>query len=510
MKSIRTKIVFVSCIICICSILLATIISYKVLSENIKNQTLEKLDEISQKHAAEIEGWFDVQARILNELYDELIYRNDFDKTRLINYLNYKEQKNPDIIEYYIAFPDNVFVRGVGFWVPEGDYKAVEREWYKKAVESHDIEISSPYVDANHGELIFTFSKAIRVNDEIIGVLCSDISIDHIVNIINESRPSVEGYGFLVDNNGNILAHPNKEFLYSKSKGLKNIKDAYCDDLFVKYIGEKELKTIVDYDDIEKYLLYTNLGNTGLDIGLAAPVDEVMEPLNKIVDSSISLAIILTIISVLLTFIIGNSISKPIVVATDYIEQMAKLDITEDIDEDYLKMKDEIGRMFNSFQMIVNSLRYFLNNLTSISTRVSTFSDELAVLSYQSSKDIDSIAQDSNNMAELSDKQMKNISNFIIAMDNLKKEVNKIILIKEFKNDETIINPIKEILSEIIRLEDELNQIKNIRTFQSVQINNIYSLIEKQTLTMEEISSASQCLAELGEELNIYIAKFKS
>lgn len=495
---------------CICSILLATVISYKILSENIKEQTFEKLEEISNKHAAEIEGWFSTQARILDELYDEIIYRNNFDKVNLVEYFNYKNQKNPDIKEYYIAFPDNVLVRGVGIWEPDGDYNVAEREWYKKAIESDEITISSPYVDSNHGEVIVTLSRVIRIEGKIVGVLSSDIAIEHIVNIINESRPLEEGYGFLVDNNGNILAHPNKEFLYSKDKGLTSIDTIYGDDIAMRQVGKKELRSIVDYDGEEKFLLYTDLGFTGWDIGLAVSVKQVMKPLDRIVDSSIILAIVLTLISVLLTFILGNSISKPIKVATNYIEQMAQLDITHDADEKYLNMRDEIGRMFKAFEMIIISLRGFLADLTIISSKISTFSDELAALSHRSSIDTDNMSENSANIAEINDMQMKKISGLVISMENLYSDTNKLIAERDLIKDEQLISHIKLIIQESEKIIKEFNQAQDIGKFESAQIKNIYSLMEKQTLIMEEISSASQCLSELGEELNVYIAKFKS
>lgn len=509
MKSIRTKIVLVSCLICVFSIVAATTISYKILSENVKDQTFDKLNEISKKHGAEIDGWLDTQVRILNEIYDEIIYKGDFDNETLIRYFNHKNKTNPDIKEYYLGSPNNTLVRGFGIWVPGSDYKVVEREWYKSAVESNTTNVSSPYVDINHGELIITLSKSIIVNNEVIGVLCSDISIDHIVNIINESRPLNEGYGFLVDRDGNILAHPNNNFLYSKEKGLTNVHKIYSDDLFIKYIGEKELKTIMDYDGVERFLLYTNLGFTGLDIGLGIPVDEVMKPLDKVVNSSIILALVLTVISVFFTFLLGNSISKPIKVATGYIEKMAELDITEDIDDKYLKMQDEIGRMFNSFQMIMGSLREFLNDLNNISSRVSIFSDELAVLSHKSSIDANNLSEDSINMEELNTKQIKNISELITSLENLYNETIKFTLDDNLIRDKHIVEQLKSTINDMNILTGEFKAAQKISNFNSEQIKKIFLLIEKQMLIMEEIASASQCLSELGDELNTYIERFR-
>jgi len=508
MKSIRTKIVLTSCLICICSILLATTISYKILSDNIKEQTYYNLEEIAKKNAAEIEGWFSIQASKLKEIYDEIIYRNDFDKNNLIKYFNYKNQNNPDVKEYYIALKESVFIRGVGLWYPDRDYNLEEREWYKNAIESDDIAVSSPYVDSNHGEVIITFSKAIRIGDEVIGVLASDIAIDHIVGIVDKSNQIEGGYGFIVDNNGNILAHPNKEFLFSKDRGLTSVEEVYGKDISVKYFGKKRLDSIIDYDNKEKFLLYTDLGFIGWHIGIAVSVDTVMQPLSKMVNNTISLSIILTLISVGLTFILGNSISKPIKVATDYIEHMATLDISQDIDKEYMELKDEIGRMFNAFQKIVSSLRDFLGELTTISERVSTFSDELAALSHQSSIDTDNIAQNSINFAESNAGYNNNLSKIILSLESLLKKAEDLVNSSQGL-DMPMVSSIEDMAYDMKRIYEDLSRIKDMDNFKSTQLKDIYSLIEKQTLIMEEIASASQCLAELGDELNIYISKFK-
>lgn len=103
MKSVRTRIIFISCIICILSILSIATISYAILSENIKDQTYKRFEEITEKHAVGISSWFYVQERILDEIYDEIIYRNEFNNDYLIKYFNYKNFRNKDIIEYYIA-----------------------------------------------------------------------------------------------------------------------------------------------------------------------------------------------------------------------------------------------------------------------------------------------------------------------------------------------------------------------------------------------------------------------
>lgn len=508
-KKIRTKIILLSCLICIFSILAATMISHKVLSENIKKQTFGKLEEVSGKYAIEIESWFEIQTRLVNELYDEITYKEDLNKNDLIKYFSYKNKKNKDNIEYYIALPENAFIRDTGIWYPPTNYNTVDRQWYIDATKTQEIALSPPYVDVNHGKIIVTISKAIRKDGETIAVLGSDISIDHIVNIISETKTSFEGYGFLIDDEGNILAHPNKDFLYSNKKGLTNITQIVKEgNKKTNYIDENGIRSIIDYDGIEKYLLYTNLGVTDWDIVLATPVDVVMAPLNKVVNQSIILGIILTIISVILTFILANSISKPITIATKYIEEMATLNISKDIDQDYLNMNNEIGRMFESFQMIVESLRGFLIDLSNLSNRISTFSDELAISSHKSNNYTNEISENLSNIKEGNHGKFKRVTNIILYIDNFINQNNRFIKDNNIINEELLEGQFKVIIEEMQELSIEFNKIKNIEEFETHQISAINELIEEQVLLMEEISSASQCLAELGEELNIYIGKF--
>ena len=509
MKSIRTRIIFISCIICILSILSTAIISYVILSENIKDNTYKRFEEITEKHAVGISGWFYVQERVLDEIYDEIIYRNEFNNDYLIKYFNYKNDRNKDVIEYYIAYNDNMFVTGNGIWLPEKDYKVIEKEWYNIAVNSDKVEISSPYIDANHGEVIVTLSKAIKIEGEIVGVLCSDIAIEHIINKINELKHPEYGYSFLVDNSGNVLAHPNEEFLYSKEKGLTNINQAYSDVIYLKQSDQGQLKEINDYDGVKKFLAYKDLGFSGWSIGLTAPVKDVMRPLENNINKTILLAIILIFISIIFSFIFGNSISKPIIAATDYIEKMSKLDITHDIEDNYLRIEDEIGRMFISFQMIVNSLREFLIGLSNMSNKISVFSDELASSSYKSNIDVDDLSQNLINFEELHDGQIIKTNSIIESFNNIKDAVNnlkgKIEVITDEKGGTELVN----IFQEVEKIGNVLKQINELQNVESIQLKNNSLLVNKQTIITEEIASASQCLAELGEELNTYIDKFK-
>ncbi len=99
------------------------------------------------------------------------------------------------------------YLDGVG-WEPPAGYEPEERDWYKAAIEAKgDATVVSPYVDAQTGAVIISISRMLSNG---IDVLSLDITMDHIRDIINALEFKGKGYGFVVDRDGIMIAHPNE------------------------------------------------------------------------------------------------------------------------------------------------------------------------------------------------------------------------------------------------------------------------------------------------------------
>ena len=103
------------------------------------------------------------------------------------------------------------YVDGTG-WIPEDDYVATARPWYTKALsESGRVAVTDPYIDAQTGTVMITFSKTLC---DAKSVAAMDFSLDPIQSIVDELSDSDESSAeILLDRKYNVIAHTNKSEL---------------------------------------------------------------------------------------------------------------------------------------------------------------------------------------------------------------------------------------------------------------------------------------------------------
>ncbi|GHV45064.1 hypothetical protein FACS1894204_03280 [Synergistales bacterium] len=99
-------------------------------------------------------------------------------------------------------------------WVPPADYVPQSRLWYMAAVEGRGgIAITDPYIDAQTGEAIVSFSAAIYGGKgvygfgKLIGVVSLDAMLTNITKQVQTLQLGKGGFGVLLDKNSTILTH---------------------------------------------------------------------------------------------------------------------------------------------------------------------------------------------------------------------------------------------------------------------------------------------------------------
>ncbi|MBB6216015.1 methyl-accepting chemotaxis protein [Anaerosolibacter carboniphilus] len=425
MKSIKIRIIVLVCCISILGLTISGIVGYYLASKNITKESLEKLQMASDKYGESINSWLLAQGKIVEEIGDSIVFHGQYDSSSLLDYLTNRTEANEYSIAVYLGFADNQFVSGDG-WIPSEDYKCTERDWYKAAVNHKQLVYTAPYIDATTGQMVITIAKPIMQNDHVIGVLGSDIEVQKIVELIQGAKPFEDSYGFLLDQDKNIMIHPHKDFAPT-SEGLVNISKV-MDGKFVNILSDsgKIAVPTTDYDGHDRYFSSTVIPSAEWTVGFAIPVAEVEKSMNGLILGFIFALIISQAIALILTFFLGHSITKPIIALTRYAENVAHLDLRNDIDQRHIAMRDETGRLASAFQSIVESLRRISGQILDSAGHVAAASEQLIATSEQSAQASEQMASLAEEVAQNAELQLKEIMSTASAMENISVQIEEV------------------------------------------------------------------------------------
>ncbi len=142
----------------------------------------------------------------------------------------YKEEIDVNFTGIYGLF-NGSYLDGIG-WVPDDDYEPKKREWYLKGKSAQGKPtLVSPYLDAQTNTIMISVSQLLYDGESVISL---DITMDEMQIITEDIQLNDMGYGFIVDSNGLVVAH------YNKDERGKNYKDENETQKLLKKIYSEE------------------------------------------------------------------------------------------------------------------------------------------------------------------------------------------------------------------------------------------------------------------------------
>lgn len=104
----------------------------------------------------------------------------------------------------FYALVGGEYVDGLG-WEPPQNYDPRHRDWYVSAIEAQgDISIVPPYVDAQTGSIVISIGRMLTNGTDVVSL---DVTMNEILQIVSELHIKGKGYGFIVDQDGVVIAH---------------------------------------------------------------------------------------------------------------------------------------------------------------------------------------------------------------------------------------------------------------------------------------------------------------
>lgn len=101
---------------------------------------------------------------------------------------------------------------------PEDKYDPRARPWYEKASAEKTTIWTDPYIFFSSKQPGITLASPVLTNENTVrGVVGVDIEISDISDFLSQQRIGETGRALIIHENGNVIAHPNKDFLKTES-----------------------------------------------------------------------------------------------------------------------------------------------------------------------------------------------------------------------------------------------------------------------------------------------------
>ena len=221
-----------------------TRVIYRTAFRSVEELGVDKTTAIT----AELENYMDTAKSVLwvaADTVDHMVANGATDE-EIVEYIT-RESTNTEaqFDESYTGiygYINGNYVDGVG-WVPPVDYDPTVRDWYKTTVAGKgDVVIVSPYVDAQTGKVIISIGRSLSNNEN---ALALDLTLDGVQEIVEDIQINGYGYGYIVNNDGMVIAHPDQN---EKGKNYNEISEQK--ELFQKVseVGKGSFVTDIDGD----------------------------------------------------------------------------------------------------------------------------------------------------------------------------------------------------------------------------------------------------------------------
>jgi len=347
MKSLKKKIMLPVILVVSIGLLSLTFMGYifakRIIINHVETIAEEKVDKLVVHVENKFEQWKEQMEMIAAfQIIKELDYNVLF---------KYVENNKKFFKEYEVVFLSDL----------NGNYTATngisgnidDRQYFHETIKGKTV-ISERKISKSTGNPIIIVSAPIKDNEgKIIGLVAGTINITVIKDIINDEKFGNNGYAYMFDSSGAIVAHPTeKNFMNISNKDLKEIirrmnnGEEGTEDY--SYNGEKKLVSFKPVKSIE------------WSIGMSANYYEMTKSVEILKRFDLISSIIIIIFIAVLLYFLTNACVKPVNKLKEYMEVAAKGDLTVQSD---IKSNDEIGVLSNSFNTLIKENKRLLEEV---------------------------------------------------------------------------------------------------------------------------------------------------
>jgi methyl-accepting chemotaxis protein len=483
-KSIKTKIIILVSLMLFLLIAGSSFYAYRQ-SENILSNTLQSEAENSaQKSVETIRLWTEEKGKIIQNLsYLESIKSMEWE--RQYNNLKPISDNDPQIESLFIVEPDGTMKDTNQF-----ETSVASQSYFQQVTETKEQVFSEPTESFETGRPITIIASPIFRDEEFVGVVGAVVALDILQDMAAEMDISGNGYGMILDQDANILAHPNDDYLGNQD--ILEDQGQSFESVYNGFLSNESGYSQYDLEGENWQAAYATVEGVNWTVVLTARETELFASLDILRNSSVLAAAAAILIGILVSYLIARSIVNPIKSVAQVADKVAAGDLTQRLAvEDFnVNPDDELGQLLQSINSMVAGLQQIINKVKTTAGELAASSEELSASGSQVEKNAEEVGNSIESVAAGAEEQSAQIEEISSSISNL----NRIINDNAQKSDKMI--------DEAESVTENINQGNQYIQGSITQSNQVQESNKLVASNVEELGDKSREIGQIVDLIN--------
>ncbi len=337
---------------------------------------------------------------------------------------------------------------------------------------------------------------------KVVGALVARNEANTLSTLTKDEGYGEDGYAFMINPEGRVIAHPeaNKVLnLFNPIKEAKKYKEfTSLANAFRIMLKNKSGVTSFVQDGRGYYAGYTRIPGTNWVFVTTANKREIFSVIPGMVRTILAVMAIILLLSFVIVYLLEKTITRPLIRLTKLSKQIANLDFRYNISEEYLKQKDEVGVLSNTFQTLMLHLRDMIGSINESANNVTDAAQELTAASQQSAQISLEI---SNTMEGISIGASEQANNTEIGSENV------LLLGKKIENNQKYVDNLNVTTEKVSDLVKSgliyMKQLSAAAEENRKATEDIGEIILQTKKSSIEIGEASQIISDMARQTNL-------
>lgn len=287
-------------------------------------------------------------------------------------------------------------------------------DWYYNAVNAKKGVWSDVYVDSITNITMISYTEPVYKDGKLLGVAGMDISFEALKEIILSTKVYETGSAFLLNDQFRFIVDKQ----YQQNESFAEIENGQFKDIVEKMKSNKTDAFEIDYNGKASFIAYDTLENGSI-VGVTVPKSEVLTTISFITWIIVGIIVVGSIASVFVSIAIARNISKPIEFFSDFMNTLAKGELSKEIPEQFKVRKDEFRLLAQSSERLKEVIVFIQDGSSQNQHAIEQVNDNVSKLN-------DKMNEIVENAAELSYVN-SGTANTTVELESSVKEMEKVV-----------------------------------------------------------------------------------